>query len=201
MENNTLKTHHLIVIGLFLLVAGCATPAAKFTHHVLHPAVSPSAEAGGWDPEVYVVVGPVELPAYLDKPQMVLRHSDHTLSFSEFQRWAEPLRKGISRAVAENLSRLTGAEKVAIYPFDAPQGSPSMRVVMDVVRFDADDDGKVTLDVRWGVRNGKSQSVTTGHTTLSGGVEGAGQPARTKALSLLLAEFSREVAETLKAQE
>ena len=196
-----MKTLHLIIIGLALLVAGCATPAAKFTHHVLHPAVDPAAEAGGWDPEVYVVVGPVELPSYLDKPQMVVRHSDHTLSFSEFQRWAEPLHKGISRTVAENLSRLTGAEKVATYPFAVPKGSTSMRVIMDVVRFDADDAGKVTLDVRWGVRNGTSQAVTTGHTTLSGVVDGAGQPARTKALSMLLAEFSREVAETLKAQE
>jgi hypothetical protein len=42
--------------------------------------------------------------------------------------------------------------------------------------------------------------VQTGHTTLSGRVTGSGEPARTDALSQLVATFSREIAETLRQQ-
>ncbi|SCX97098.1 PqiC family protein [Desulfoluna spongiiphila] len=190
------KIVNLIVAGALLLMAGCTSSSTAVTYHLLHP-VAASAEAGSWDPSTYVVVGPVDLPSYLDRPQMVARKSDHTLSVNEYQRWAEPLDEGIARTVAENLSRLTGGDKVFLYPFDTPKASVSMQVFMDVVRFDTDEAGKAVLDVRWGVKNGEKEMLFMRHTSLSGDVEGADQPARAKALSRLVAEFSRDVAETL----
>jgi len=191
------KTVNLILVGVLLFMAGCASSSARVTYHLLYPVAGTAVEAGGWDPSVYVVVGPVSLPSYLNRPQMVARRSDHTLSVSEFQRWAEPLDEGIARTVAENLSRLTGGEKMFIYPFDTPKASAAMQVFMEVVRFDTDDAGNAVLDVRWGVKNGKKEILLTRHTTLAGVVEGTDQPARAKALSRLVAEFSRDVAETL----
>ncbi|VFQ44467.1 PqiC family protein [Desulfoluna butyratoxydans] len=190
------KTVNLIVVGAFLLMAGCASSSAVVTYHLLHPVAAP-VEAGHWDPSTYVVVGPVELPSYLDRPQMVSRRSDHTLSVNEYQRWAEPLDEGIARTVAENLSQLTGGEKMFLYPFDAPKASATMQVFMDVVRFDTDEAGKAVLDVRWGLKNGKRETLLTRHTSLSGVVDGEDQPARARALSRLVAEFSRDVARTL----
>ncbi|VVS94100.1 PqiC family protein [Desulfoluna spongiiphila] len=190
------KIVNLIVAGALLLMAGCTSSSTAVTYHLLHP-VAASVEAGSWDPSTYVVVGPVDLPSYLDRPQMVARRSDHTLSVNEYQRWAEPLDEGIARTVAENLSRLTGGDKVFLYPFDTPKASVSMQVFMDVVRFDTDEAGKAVLDVRWGVKNGEKEMLFMRHTSLSGDVEGADQPARAKALSRLVAEFSRDVAEIL----
>ena len=190
------KIVNLIVVGALLMMAGCASSSARVTYHLLHPVAVP-AEAGSWDPSTYVVVGPVELPSYLDRPQMVARRNDHTLSVNEYQRWAEPLHEGIARTVVENLSRLTGGDKMFLYPFDVPKASVSMQVFMHVVRFDTDEAGKAVLDVRWGVKNGKKETLLTRHTSLAGDVQGAGQPARANALSRLVAEFSRDVAETL----
>jgi uncharacterized lipoprotein YmbA len=201
METKMLTFRHLIAVGLLLLMAGCAASSPKTTYHLLQAGVISAEQAGNWDPSAYLVVGPVSLPSHLNRPQMVMRHGDQTLSFSEHQRWAEPLDEGIARAVAENLARLTGAEKVALYPFNTPKEHSSVRVFMDVVRFDTDEAGKAVFDVRWGVRNGKEKTFTIKHTTLDGLAEGTDQPARAEALSRLIAEFSREVAGTLQKHE
>ncbi|WP_300670648.1 membrane integrity-associated transporter subunit PqiC [Desulfoluna sp.] len=196
------KIFYVITVGALLFMTGClSSPSPAVTYHLLHPAAVPAEETGSWDPSMYVVVGPVVLPSHLDRPQIVARRMNHTLLLNDYQRWAEPLREGIARAVAENLSRLTGAEKFFIYPFDTPKGGVSMQVFMDVVRFDTDEAGNAFFDLRWGVKNGKRQTLTTAHTTLQRKVGGADQPARVEALSRLISVFSSEVVETLRQLE
>lgn len=194
------KSLYPIIAALLLILAGCASSSPKVTYHLLHPTAGPAVEAGAWDPSVYVVVGPVDLPSHLDRPQVVARFRDHTLSVMESQRWAEPLVEGVARTVAENLSRLTGAEKVFLYPFAPGKASASRQVFMDVVRFDTDDAGQAVLDLRWGMKNEKKETLLVRHTALTGVVQGTGQPARVEALSRLVAEFSREVAGVLREE-
>jgi len=63
------------------------------------------------------VVGPVELPEYLDRPQIMTCESRNELQFAEFDRWAGSLEKAFSRVLAVNLSILLSTDRVAVYPW------------------------------------------------------------------------------------
>lgn len=53
-----------------------------------------------------IVVKSIQLPSYLDQSCITMRVNTHRVQFSEFQRWAERLSKGIQQVVIENLSTL-----------------------------------------------------------------------------------------------
>ena len=51
-------------------------------------------------------VGPITVPKYLDRPQIVTRSGRNQLALGEFDRWAEPLQDNVLRVLAENLAFL-----------------------------------------------------------------------------------------------
>ena len=55
-------------------------------------------------------VGPIEIPSYLDRPQIITRMRLHELMLNEHALWAEPLDKALARVIALNLGALTGAD-------------------------------------------------------------------------------------------
>lgn len=94
-----------------------------------------------------VVVEPAALPELVDRPQLVLQADGHQVTILEQQRWAEPLRTGIPRVVAENLTRLLGTNQVSTR--DDAIGTPDCRVVIDVRRFESQRGSAVSLDTLW----------------------------------------------------
>jgi len=93
-------------------------------------------------------VGPVTIPPYLNRPQMVTRLGDHELRIEDFRLWAEPLRENIPRVIAQNLSLLIGSEKIYLYPWKRSD-QISLQLMVDIFRFDADVDGNVILEALW----------------------------------------------------
>src|SRR5205823_6032560 len=72
------------------------------------------ATADGAPPASYaVVVGPVSVPASVDRPQFVVQVAPNRVEVDEFNRWAAPLDDGVARAVAGNLATLLGTPKGA----------------------------------------------------------------------------------------
>lgn len=60
-----------------------------------------------------VAVGPVPIPASVDRPQFVVQVAPNLVTLDEFERWASPLDDNIARAVAGNLAVLLGTPAVA----------------------------------------------------------------------------------------
>lgn len=93
-------------------------------------------------------LGPIELPAYLRRTQMVTRIGENEITLSEVHRWGEPLDANFSRVLADNLSRQLHTNRVAAFPwFDATALDYAVRV--SVLRFEADERGAVRLLARW----------------------------------------------------
>ncbi|SCX76410.1 hypothetical protein SAMN05216233_101117 [Desulfoluna spongiiphila] len=199
MKKTYRKTPCFSVVCFMLLLAGCATPPTEVTYHLLHTREAFSEKAVSWPPSLYVVVGPVSVPDYLKRPQMVVRNTDHTLSFLENVRWAEPVDRGIARAVSENVSHLSGNQQVALFPFDVPKGATPIQVSLDIVRFDAGNTTGAVLDARWVVTNRVTQAVAIGHTKLRGVAEDKGALHRVAALDVLVASLSGEVARAIES--
>ena len=93
-------------------------------------------------------IGPLAMPEYLNRPQLVTRAGDNELKAAAFANWAEPLKQNVLRVLMENMTALTGSEAVYSYPWRA--GFPPLyQLQMEVVRFDADRNGEAVLSVRW----------------------------------------------------
>ena len=62
-------------------------------------------------------VGPIRMPLYLDRSDIVTRGSSNQVEIADFAQWAGPLQENFSRVLAENLSVLLATDKVGIFPF------------------------------------------------------------------------------------
>jgi uncharacterized lipoprotein YmbA len=90
----------------------------------------------------------VEIPEYLDRPQIIIRAEDHVIRLAEFDRWAEPLKENLTRVLAENLSSLLATDRIALFPW---KGSKPMdyRIVVNVLRFEGAWGDDFILEARW----------------------------------------------------
>ena len=106
---------------LFLMLVGCGTtPNPRF--YALTGAAPPASSSS----ELSVAVGPVTIPASVDRPQIVVTVSPNRVRLDEFDRWAAPLQNDIARAVAANLVAALGTPRVmlASAPVTAERGLP-----------------------------------------------------------------------------
>src|SRR5262245_22552445 len=108
-----------VVLGMTACISGRPSPATQ--HYVLSPVieVSPDGAASPAAPLV-IGVGPVSLPVYLDRPQMVIRPASDRIEINEFEQWGEPLRNGVTRVVAVNIARLLPETRVVTFPWRSP---------------------------------------------------------------------------------
>jgi len=190
---------------LALLLLGCAvTETSRF--YILEPLTGADAviEAPEVRAGLSVKVGPLTLPEYLNRPQIVTRAGKNELSLSEFDRWAEPLQDNISLVLIENLRTLLSSEGFYITSWkDSSQGDYRLRV--DIIRFDVTTAGKAKLVTRWSLAKrdkGASAPVTrtsTINASSNASSEGTGYKSMVSALNQTLAEFSSEIAGALRA--
>src|SRR5262249_10123675 len=65
-------------------------------------------------------VGPVTLPQYTNRLQIVTGNTGQELRRAPFDNWAEPLENNFARVLAENLSLLLATDQVVIFPWQGP---------------------------------------------------------------------------------
>jgi uncharacterized protein len=143
-------------------------------------------------------VGPITLPKYLDRPQIVTRASGHQLALGEFERSAEPLDTNVIRALVEPLARLTPTDRIAVFPW--PRGTPiDYYVTVEVAHFFGQRGGSATLIAHWSIFQEEGRealvSCTSRLTAQSGGPQYDGMVA---AMSQTVAELSGEIAAAIR---
>ncbi len=97
-----------------------------------------------------ITIGPVEIPDYLNRPQIVTRGEGSELKLAQFDRWAEPLEESIQRMLTTNIGNLLGSEHVVGYPSKQRFGL-QYHVVVRIQRFDTDNRGNAVLEAKWGI--------------------------------------------------
>jgi uncharacterized lipoprotein YmbA len=188
---------HLLVLSLMLsALAGCATtPASKF--YILSP-VTTDAAVQPANLATAIGVGPVELPNYLDRPQIAVRSGANELVFSETHRWAEELKDNMTNVLAQNLSLLVPTDRVSVFPWGRTT-TVDYQVVAEISRFDADASGNVVLSANWKLyREQDREVVTQKKTVFTETVNGTGYTDIVAAQSRALASLSREIAGAIR---
>ncbi len=139
-----------------LLVVGCATRTPSPALWRLEPV---AAMPAAWQAEAAsVYVGPVEVPRYLDRSEVVQRTAPSRLEPEAFHRWAEPLDDAITRLVGEELARRLASDRVVTYP-DEPRLAMDYRVSVRLTRLDGRLGGTVDLVAHWSLVAGDSGEV------------------------------------------
>jgi uncharacterized lipoprotein YmbA len=182
---------------LVLVLAGCISRTQPSRFYTLTAEVA-EAERGSVTIGVPIVgMGPIELPRYLQRPQMVVRADDNELILDEFARWGDGLDLQIGRIASENLALLSADALVLPFPW-RQNFQPDLRVIGHVMRFEADTAGLVRLDLRWGVvdmRSGEALSVHSSSYTAP--VDASDAASIAAGMSDALANFSRAAAADL----
>jgi uncharacterized lipoprotein YmbA len=142
-------------------------------------------------------IGRILLPEFLNRPQIVTRPSANKVRMADFSQWAEPLEKGIPRVLSENLARLTGSDRVSLYPWPT-QIEVDLMVEIAIIRFEGDADGEVSLVARWRLvrANGSEASPLQGSSYAESAADRSIE-ALVAAMSRTLASLSRDIASAI----
>jgi uncharacterized lipoprotein YmbA len=195
----------LILLGCGLaILSGCFNLGSGTTQttrlYVLSPMTTAEAPvASRQDGDFELGVGPLILPSYLRRPQVVTRVEDNEIVAEDFANWAEPLDRSFQRVLTENLSLLLGTDAVYPHPWRRTL-RPTYRLQLEVIRFDANPAGDALLTVRWEVLDTRGQPLTDKkRSDFRQAVANEDVAAVVTAMSLTLADFSREVAAVIAA--
>ncbi len=188
----------LLAFGVMLIgVGGCTLlrgPAVQPTNfYVLSSVSQPGEVAPGR--RLTLGLGPLTLPQYLERPEMVTRVEANQLTFDEFNRWGEPLKDNFMRVLASDLDKLVGFQRVIFYPWydTTPM---DYAVSFTVLRFETQPGGDAVLNARWAIGDGHGHVFVTRDSHFS---RPAGPPAQTaEALSTLVGDLARDVASALR---
>jgi uncharacterized lipoprotein YmbA len=146
-----------------------------------------------------VGVGPLRTPEHLRRSQIVTRGADARVMVDDFHRWIEPLGDRIHDVLAQNLDVLIEDAVVVAFPY-THIADLDYQLVGRISRFDADPDGTAVLQVQWGVIASRDEFAIQPQRVRY--EARAAQPgdyqALTRAMSEVLQQFGRDVAESLQ---
>jgi uncharacterized lipoprotein YmbA len=197
----TIFSHPLAACAFGLIVmilGGCASsPPAKF--YQLSTVNGQAGEAGNASHQgsEVVSVGPLRIPDYLDRPQIVTRSGQNELKLAEFDRWAGSIESDIMRVLSEDISAQLPADRFFVIrwtPLLQSQLSPSYRVEMIVSSFDGPLDGSITLKAQWGIFGRDRNPLMRKESIVVEKVTGSGYDAYVEAMSRAIGRLSKEIA-------
>jgi uncharacterized lipoprotein YmbA len=195
------STHRRIAPPIALIAlaaAGCGLlrgPNVQPTQFYVLTAVAQPSDASPSSRQLIIGLGPVKLPDYLNRPEMVSRVTPNELRLDQFDRWGEPLKDNFIHTLATNLDTLLNLRQVVSFPWysNTPM---DYTVVVTVLRFEPQPEGQVLLSARWEIGDTKGHALVNRDSQFT---RPGGTPAETAAaLSQLVADLSDEIASALR---
>lgn len=190
----------VIVSGtLWVVLSGCtSSPSSRF--YILSPLATTSPETKPLPDErcLSIGIGPIKIPDYLDRPQIVTRVAQDEIVLAEFDRWAEGLRNNLTQVLADNLSVLLCTRTILLFPWESVIPI-DYRIVMEVRRLDGSLGGNVSLEAWWTILSGdRKQILLTKKSNFTEVTGSKDYKSLVSAQSRALEKLSREIAEAIR---
>ena len=189
-----MRTSRLPAVLALMLLAGCAAALPPPKLYVLEPVVAPPSGDHTTAGLPEILMSPVQIPDYLDRPQLVERTAANELKLVDSDHWAERLSINVARVVAQNLSTMVPADANvaqavrASLPFD-------YEVVLSLDSFELDQNGAAVLTGRWSVLNADgTKELAAAEVSLRRPPSQPGIPAAVLAMNANLGAVSRDIA-------
>jgi uncharacterized protein len=189
----------LLLVGI--MAGGCSVlppqeDRARF--FVLTPTAGSGrvAAAQSGDRPLTVGLGPVTIPRYLDRPEVVTRLSDTEFSVSDTDRWAEPLGVNVSSVIKQDLAAESPAIQIVSFPWSS-KTHIDYRVAVDFHHLERSADGQAVVQALWTVRTADDRMLQSSTTTAAGAAGDKNQSSAAAALSRGVAQVSADIAHAL----
>jgi uncharacterized protein len=191
-----------VVLAVFAL-AGCSSFTTPTPDRSRFFALTSKAEANaaanpiGFE-QISLGVGPVRIPGYLDREELVTRVAENRFDVSQNDRWIEPLEENVSRVLAQNLYTLLKTERIVRYPWPSSR-RVTHQVEVEVLRFEPNTAREAELSARWViVDTATKQSLANKTSFIKRPVNSDSKETAVDALSEALADLSREIADAVR---
>lgn len=168
-----------------LCLGACAGQADRFYTLNILPG---GARAGLTPPTVHVLLS-VDVPALVDRPEMVVNTSDNGIAVLDHERWAVPLSEQVFQTLARDLERRRTDVLVADRAFDQA-AAPPVKVKVDIVRLSAQPAQRVVMEAHWRIVDATAGSDVIGGDVFDSAVAGAGYDAIARAYSEVLGSLA-----------
>lgn len=138
------------VLGLLpmVMLMACSNSAPQFYMLAAPTAITPIS---GLAKTTQIGLGPIHMPDYLNRPQMVIAVGEHQYRFDDENRWAEHLEQNVSRVLTQQLAGLLGVDQVLRYPW-AQRQAIDYQIVLDILSFHHTAGKGVELKAQWQLR-------------------------------------------------
>lgn len=103
-------------------------------------------------------LGPIQLPEYLDRPELLIRTSPNEFELSERDRWAETLTENFRHVLANDLINLLGTTNIVQYPW-YPGTRLDYVVQIQVQHFEARTNQTAELAAHWELRTPPTEQL------------------------------------------
>ena len=206
MYSNNFKLACAFQMALMLVLGGClgggsqTPPTRYFVINSLYTTESKTQPLTDLK-EAIVAIGPLTLSQVLDRPQIIIRHSDNEIRIADLDRWAEPLRENLTRVVLDNLAVLLSSGRIIRFP-PAVSIPVTYQIIIEVSRFDGNPKDGVVLRARWSILGDNGDTVLLQQqSVLNEPTKGDTIAEMVFAQSRLVAKLSRDIAEAIKTLE
>ncbi len=193
------RVYLLLAALLSTALTGCpVTQPTPVTRFYVLGALAPGTEAlpgAKREPRLSVELSALDLPQYLERPQIVTRVDANRLLLSEFDKWGGNLEKDMTRVLAGNLSQLLATPEI-----HAARRAPTpvdVRLELQVMEFERAPDGRAHLVAQWHLLQGRAKTLLTSRVSKLASApipKGSEMEATVAAMSGLLGELSRDIA-------
>jgi uncharacterized protein len=158
---------------------------------------APNATTQSTSGDFTLGLGPIKLPPYLDRPEIVTRMAPNRLELSKEDRWGESIQNGFTRAMERDLAAQAGAA-VIVFPWYNTVHI-DMQVQIDVSRFETDAQGTATLSAKWTVLDSTGKNILyTVESNLTQPSKPGDSTEAAAALSRTIGDLSAQIANMLQ---
>jgi len=185
-------SNRFIMLCVSALLTACASTPTNF--YTLESQSRPpvvTTTTGATKP--LIGIGPLSLPALLDRRGIVTRAENNSVQIAEFDQWAAPLQNNVLAVLSKNVATLQPNAIVRAYPWSV-YGNVDYRVIIDISRFDTQLGKFANLEASWAIMEEKNHTIiSNGQTKLQQRLNDASYNSAAQGLSKLLSEFSQQL--------
>jgi hypothetical protein len=163
------------------------TPTADAT-------ATPAAAAQSVGGDFAIGLGPINLPPYLDRQEVVTRAAPNRLELSKDERWGESLQNGFTSVMARDLGAEAGTRRVILFPWYSTVHI-DLQVQIDVYHFETDGNGNAQLSAKWTIFDSTGKNILyTAESNLTEPSKPGDTTAAAAALSRAVGDLSGQIA-------
>ena len=188
---------NIALLCLISLILSCAKSSKPVEYYMLDASVGiETNQLLERDEGPLIGLGPIRLPDYLDRFQMVVAVSENKYKLIDGHRWAEKLDQNISLALFKTLPGQLGTDRMIRYPWPQRSGV-DFQIKIDILELNIDEKGQSQLIAQWSIKS-KGETILNKRSSFTAQASTTDIDKMVQAQSECLTKLGQEIVSSLK---